>query len=132
MSDSFTTSRPGNWDRPQKKEGQLVPCPDCGRLRYPFSGPHSPRWKTVDGRHVQVDCVGRELPADPSPDAGLPAGAPVVERRLAEAEDGDVGPRAPAHLPAHEADDLAPEATGTSRQFGVAGAGGEQVDPVEP
>lgn len=38
----------------------LSVCDGCKALRY-GSGPHSPHWITRDGRHVQVDCAGREV-----------------------------------------------------------------------
>lgn len=38
---------------------RVVPCPDCGGLRYDLGGPHAPRW--LDGR--RVDCRGQELAA---------------------------------------------------------------------
>jgi hypothetical protein len=39
----------------------LEPCPDCCGRRMPGPGAHSPRWTVRDGRHVQVDCVGKEV-----------------------------------------------------------------------
>lgn len=36
---------------------RIIPCPDCGGLRYASTGPHAPRW--LDGR--KVDCCGREV-----------------------------------------------------------------------
>ena len=40
-----------------KAVNRVVPCPDCGGLRYAGPGPHAPRW--LDGR--RVDCRGREV-----------------------------------------------------------------------
>jgi hypothetical protein len=36
---------------------RVVPCLDCGSLRYAGTGPHAPRW--LEGR--RVDCAGREV-----------------------------------------------------------------------
>ena len=41
----------------EPRRPRIVPCPDCGHLRYAGTGPHAPRW--IDGR--RVDCVGREV-----------------------------------------------------------------------
>jgi hypothetical protein len=48
-----------DWDRVEAKPvvARVVPCPDCGGLRYAGTGPHAPRW--LDGR--RVDCCGREV-----------------------------------------------------------------------
>jgi hypothetical protein len=48
---------------------QLARCPDCpGHPKRFGTGPHAPRWVVRDGRHVKVDCAGREIPnAAPTP-----------------------------------------------------------------
>jgi hypothetical protein len=43
--------------RDRHESNRIVPCPDCGGLRYDLGGPHAPRW--LDGR--RVDCLGREV-----------------------------------------------------------------------
>ena len=44
---------------PAPVAARIVPCPNCGRLRYAGDGPHAPRW--LDGR--RVDCCGRPVDA---------------------------------------------------------------------
>lgn len=43
----------------QELRTSIVPCPDCGGLRYAGTGPHAPRW--LGGR--KVDCCGRTVNA---------------------------------------------------------------------
>ena len=42
---------------------QVVECAHCkGLMRETTTGyPHGVRWSKVDGRHVKLDCVGREV-----------------------------------------------------------------------
>ncbi|MFZ5440436.1 MAG: hypothetical protein ACOZQL_10530 [Myxococcota bacterium] len=40
-------------------------CPKCGGQWRGGDGPHSPRWSTRDGQHVQVDCVGDVVAVPP-------------------------------------------------------------------
>lgn len=46
-----------------RAEFPLVPCPYCKGL-WVGGAYHAPRWVVRDGRPVQVDCQGKDVPSD--------------------------------------------------------------------
>jgi hypothetical protein len=54
---SSVITHASDWARLDAPVTRVVPCPDCGGLRYDLGGPHAPRW--LEGR--RVDCCGREV-----------------------------------------------------------------------